>query len=39
MSLGDTFYDEHNFSSPGGWSVREDYLDFRGHATSMCPRS
>ena len=31
--------DEHNFSSPDGWSVKENHPDVRGHATGMCPRS
>ena len=35
----DTVDDEHNFSSPNGWSVREDRQDVKGHALSMCPRS
>ena len=30
--------DEQCFSSSNGQSVREDNLDFRGHATSMRPR-
>ena len=38
-SHGDTIDDEHCFSSPDGLSVRDDHLDFRGHATSMRPRS
>ena len=38
-SHGDTVDDEHNFSSPNGWSVREDHPNVRGHATSMLPRS
>ena len=35
----DTVDDEHNFSSPDGWLVREDRPNVRGHAMSMCPRS
>ena len=27
------------FSSSDGWSIRADYSDFRGHATSMHPGS
>ena len=29
--------DEHCFSSSNGQLVREDHLDFRGHATGMRP--
>ena len=36
-SHGDIVDDEHNLSSPDGRLVREDYLDFRGHATGMRP--
>ena len=36
---GDTFDDEHCVSSVDRWSVGEDHTSFRGHATSMCPRS
>ena len=36
-SHGNIVDDEHCFSSSNGWSLRVDYLDFRGHATSMCP--
>ena len=32
---GDTSFDEYRFSSSEGWSIRVDYSDFRGHATSM----
>ena len=39
MSHGDTVGDEHCFSSSDGLSVKGDYPDFRGHATSMRPRS
>ena len=35
MSHGDTFDDEHCFSSPDGRSVKEDHPDFRGHGTCM----
>ena len=38
-SHGDIVDNEHCFSSPDGWSVREDHLDFRGHASSMRPGS
>ena len=31
--------DEHNFSSPDGRSVKEDDLNIRGYAMSMCSRS
>ena len=34
-SHGNTVDDEHCFSSSNGRSIREDHLDFRGHATSM----
>ena len=36
---GDTVDDEHRFSFTDRWSVGEDHTGFRGHATSMCPRS
>ena len=36
---GDTVDDKHRFSSTDRRSVREDHTSFRGHATSMCPRS
>ena len=36
---GDVAFDECRFSSSDGWSIRADYLDFRGHATSMRPGS
>ena len=36
---GDTTVDEYRFSSSDEWSIRADYSDFRGHATSMCPGS
>ena len=39
MIHGNTVDDEHRFSSAGGRSVREDYIDVRGHAASMCPGS
>ena len=39
MSHGDTVDDEHYFSSPYGRSVGEEHPNFRGHATSMRPRS
>ena len=32
---GDADVDEYRFSSSDGWSIRADYLDFRGHAVSM----
>ena len=35
MSHGNTVDDEHCFSSLDGRSIREDHLDFRGHATGM----
>ena len=35
MSHGDTIDDENNFSSLDGYSVREDHLDFKGHAVGM----
>ena len=35
-SHGDTIDDEHHFSSPDRWSVREDHPNVRGHATIMC---
>ena len=35
---GDMVDDDNCFSSTDGWSVREDYPDFRGHATGMSPR-
>ena len=34
---GDTAFDEYNFSSLDGWSIRANYLDFRGHVVSMRP--
>ena len=33
----DTVDDEHHFSSPDEWSVKEDHPDVRRHATSMSP--
>ena len=36
---GDATFDEYCFSSSDGWSIRADYSDFRGHATSMRPGS
>ena len=36
-SHGDTFDDEHNFSSLDGRSIKKDYPHFRGHATGMRP--
>ena len=36
---GDTIDDEQNLSSPDGWSIREDYPDFGGHATGIRPGS
>ena len=36
---GDTTFNEYRFSSSDGWSIRADYSDFRGHATSMRPGS
>ena len=38
-SHGDTFGDEHSFSSSDEGSIREDDLDVRGHAMGMCLRS
>ena len=38
-SHGDIIDNEHYFSSTSGRLVREDHRDFRGHATSMRPRS
>ena len=35
----DAVDDEHCFSSIDRWSVGEDHTGFRGHATSMCPKS
>ena len=32
---GDTVFDEYRFTSLDRWSIRADYLDFRGHAASM----
>ena len=32
---GDIAIDEYHFSSSDGWSIRADYLDFRGHAATM----
>ena len=34
-SHGNTVDDEYFFSSSNGRSIREDHLDFRGHATGM----
>ena len=34
-----TVDDENRFSSTDKWSIGEDHMGFRGHATSMCPRS
>ena len=39
VSHGDTFDDEHLFSSPNERSVGEHHIDFRGHATGMRSRS
>ena len=36
---GDTIDDEHCFSSTDIWSVGDDHIGFRGHATSMRPGS
>ena len=36
---GDTTVDEYRFSSSDGWSIRADYIDFRGYDASMRPRS
>ena len=36
---GDTVVDEYCFSSLDEWSIRVNYLDFRGHAASMLPGS
>ena len=36
---GGTIDDEHCISSVDRWSVGGDHTGFRGHATSMCPRS
>ena len=36
---GDMVDDEHSFSFPDEWSIREDYPDFKGHATGMHPGS
>ena len=36
---GDTVDDEHRFSSINRWSVGDDHIGFKGHATSMCPGS
>ena len=36
---GDTVNDEHCVSFENRWSIGEDRIDFRGHATNMCPRS
>ena len=38
-AMGTQFDYEHYVSSEDRWSVREDHIDFRGHATSLCPRS
>ena len=35
---GDTDEDEHIVSSVDGWTVKEDYPGFGGHAVSMRPR-
>ena len=35
----DTAVDEYRFSSSNGWSIKADYLDFRGHDASMHPGS
>ena len=35
----DTAVDEYRFSSSDIWSIRADYLDFRGHAARMRPGS
>ena len=35
MSHGNTFDDEHCFSSSYGRLVKEDHPDFRGHAMGM----
>ena len=32
---GDTIVDEYRFSSSHEWSIRANYLGFRGHAASM----
>ena len=36
---GDAAFNEYRFSSSDRWSIRADYSDFRGHATSMRPGS
>ena len=36
---GDTVDDEHCMSFADRWLVGEDHTGFRGHATSMHPRS
>ena len=38
-AMGTQFDYEHCVSSEDKWTVGEDHIDFRGHATSMCPRS
>ena len=38
-SHGDTIDDVHSLSSLDGWSVKEDYPDFGGHAMGMHPGS
>ena len=35
----DTVDYEHCISSADKWSVRDNHIDFRGHAASMCPGS
>ena len=32
---GDTYEDEHSVSSVDGWTVKEDYPGFGGHAVSI----
>ena len=39
MSHGDMVDDEHCFSSTDRQLVKEDYPNFKGHATGMHPRS
>ena len=34
-AMGTQLFNEYRFSSSDGWSIRADYSDFRGHATSM----
>ena len=36
---GHTTDHEYSFPPTDRWSVREDYIGVRGHATSMCPGS